>query len=100
MTEINKDKTPRMILHLNSIKDMTQSGKEIYCRKVNSLKVPTYQDCMSCPYFHGMGSGTMIECEWEDEPPLMGDIRRVNWDDRKHELLRVSKLIDDKVIKK
>lgn len=96
----NTDKTPRMILHLNSIKDDTATGMEVYCRKTNSVKVPSYDECMSCPYFHGVGSGTMIECEWVDEPPLMGDIRRVDWVDRNREKLRVSKLIDDKVIKK
>lgn len=100
MAEINKDKAPRMILHLNSIKDTTKSGMEVYCRKANKVLVPSYDDCMSCPYFHGAGSGTMIECEWEDVPPLTGDIRRVDWIDRKREQLRVSKLIDDKVIKK
>lgn len=88
------------ILHLNFIKDFTKPGMEIYCRKSHQIKIPSYDDCMSCPYFHGAGAGNMIECEWDDLPPIQGDIRRVNWVDRNRELLRVSKLIDDKVIKK
>lgn len=91
-----------MVLHLNIVRDTTtEAGKEIYCRRQHKLCVPTMKDCLSCPYYHGMGGGDMLECEWEDEPSGFGHpIRRIYWQDRNQELMRVSKLIDDGVIKK
>lgn len=90
----------RPILHVNFVKDFTESGKEIYCRKKHKLCVPTMDDCLNCSMFRGTGQGEAIECEWEDTIPYKGDVKLINWYDRKQEMLRVSKLIDDKILKK
>lgn len=96
------DNKPKLvpILHVNSIKDSTKSGMELYCRKKHKLCIPSMEDCMSCAMFRGAGQGEAIECEWEDIPPYKGNVRLIDWFDRKQELLRISKLIDDGVIKK
>ena len=88
------------IIHVNFVKDCTETGKEIYCREKHKLCVPTMDDCLNCPMFRGTAQGEGLECEWEDEPPYKGVVKIINWRDRKQEMLRVSKLIDDKVIKK
>ena len=88
------------ILHVNFIRDTTKKGLEIYCRKKHKLCVPTMEECARCEYFRGVGQGEALECEWKDIPPYKGTTRLIDYDDRKHELLRVSQLIDDKIITK
>ena len=95
------DKTElKPILHVNFIKDNSESGLEIYCRKKHKLCTPLIEDCTNCSMYRGSGQGEALECEWEDIPPYRGNIRLIDWFDRKQELLRISKLIDDNILKK
>lgn len=88
------------IVHVNFIRDYTQKGLEIYCRKQHKLCTPVREDCLNCDMFQGVGQGDVIICEWEDRPPFKGDMRLIPWSDREQELLRVSKMIDDNIISK
>jgi len=90
----------REILHVNFIGDATQKGLEIYCRKKHKLYVPKIEDCTKCKYLAGLGQGHALECAWEDIPPYKGNIRLIEWQDRKLELMRVTELIEEGIIKK
>lgn len=77
-----------------------KSDREIYCKKLHTVKEPTADDCGECPYFAGFMMGYGHNCHWEDVAPVENDEVIIGHDDRQNELLRVSKLIDQGYIKK
>ena len=65
----------KLIRHINligheinqSIEDgYPESDREIYCKRLHTIKEPDEKDCMNCPYFGGLGQGTAHECVWEE----------------------------------
>lgn len=74
-------------------------GRKIFCKRRHAVIEPMETDCDDCPYLAGFMQGHGHECAWEDVINH-GDTKDINWEDRDKELLRVSKLIDEKIIKK
>lgn len=74
------------------------SDREVYCRKLHEIKEPDEKDCENCPYFSGFAMGWGHECTWEDEGE--NEEKVIPHSERFRELQRVSKLIDEKVLKK
>mgnify|MGYP000239434611 CR=1 FL=1 len=92
---------PEQILHINYTsvnKFPPVETVEIYCRKLNKTLPFNKLECSECPYYRGSGQGTTVECEWGDEPPIVGKIRHINCGDATKELFRVSQLKDLKII--
>lgn len=89
------DKQVQKVNHLNRPDD---KGR-VYCKKLNKIRTMDAQFwdvCTTCPMFSGTVQGEGVECTW-DEP---ADYYSVKVFDPKEELLRVSKLIDQGVLKK
>ena len=83
------------VVHQNFI---TESNGLVYCKKkhkVVKLSIITPQ-CFECPYFYGCLQGEGVECGWEDviADPFVAVINP------QEEFLRVSQLIDKKIIRK
>lgn len=76
------------------------SDREIFCKKLHKITEPDAKQCESCPYLAGWMMGHGIECKWEDVIDINLDEKVIPHDKRKEEMLRVSKLIDEGVIKK
>ena len=83
------------VVHQNFITDKDDS---VFCKKNHKVdKLSKIQNqCLGCPYFYGTLQGSGVECGWEDviTEPIMAIIHP------QKELLRVSKLVDDDIIKK
>lgn len=86
-------------ISLNS--DKLSSDREVYCKKLHTIKEPDISDCTNCPYFGGLMQGYGHECVWNDEVVDEYDAEKViQWKDRNKEFLRVSKLIDEGILTK
>ena len=84
-----------------SLADYPESDREIYCKRLHTIKEPDEEDCLNCPYFGGMGQGTAHECVWEEPVDISSElIRYIPHEDRQKEMLRVSQMIDARVIQK
>ena len=84
-----------------SLTEYPSNDREVYCKKLHTVKEPEEADCMGCPYFGGLMQGYGHECVWDDDVPTTFDTEQVvDWEDRNKEFLRVSKLIDKGVLKK
>lgn len=99
----------KIVNHLNFIgheineslqEDYPTSDREIFCKKLHKITEPTEEDCETCPYYSGWMSGHGHECRWEDVIDITEDTVYITHDKRHEEMLRVSKLIDEGVIKK
>jgi WD40 repeat protein len=80
-------------IHLNYA---TEDGK-VFCKKENRIVSVDIDKCDNCPYLSGSLQGDGIECIWDD--PSSKETFMSVYNPQK-ELLRVSKLIDNKKIKK
>lgn len=80
-------------IHLNY---MTED-KKVFCKKENKVVTINVDRCDECPYMVGSLQGDGVECFWDDP-----EAKSVYMDveNPQKELLRVSKLIDNKKIKK
>lgn len=101
------------VYHLNQIgheinesltNDYPSSDREIFCKRLHKITEPMQKDCSTCPYFAGLMMGYGHECKWEDvvDEGDEGQFveKLVPHQDVKKELYRVSKLIDQGIIKK
>ena len=95
-----------MRIHYNKIANninyaQNQAEQEVYCKKLHKVTVPQSKDCTTCPYYGGVMGGYGHECAWEDcYPSSGGGIVTIEWADRHKELLRVSQLIDEGLLKR
>ena len=95
-----------MMPELERISHVNNIGEKniIYCKKLHSLtevnKLPCFSD--GCKYFESIGQGECIICNWKDEPLKdEGIFKIVNGDKgAREELVRVSRLIDENILKK
>lgn len=100
----------KLIRHINfigheinqSIEDgYPESDREVFCKKLHTIKEPDEADCMNCPYFGGMGQGTAHECVWEEPVDISSElVMYIEHKDRQKEMMRVSEMIDAGVIQK
>lgn len=89
------DKQMQMVNHLNK----PDNKGRVYCRKLNKIIAMNSQFwdvCTICPMFSGTIQGEGVECTWDES----ADYLIVEVFDPKEELLKVSKLIDQGVLKK
>ena len=91
-----------MAIHLelvNHFNYMDRNG-QIFCKRQNKVRkvAPKYKGCDDCPYLFGSLQGIGVECMWEDVPPLSPIGLEVR--DPQEEFTRVSRLIDEKILKK
>lgn len=77
-----------------------RSDREIFCKRQHKITEPDFDDCDKCPYFAGTAMGHGIECKWEDVIDVKLDEKVIQHSQVRDELRRVSKLIDDGVLKK
>lgn len=77
-----------------------KSDREIFCKRLHKITEPDFKDCDKCPYFSGTAMGHGIECKWEDVIDVNLDEKVIPHNLVKEEFKRVSKLIDEKVLKK
>ena len=84
--------------HINDTDNQTE--QEVYCKRLHKVTVPQKKDCDTCPYFVGVMGGYGHECTWEDCVPSIVKTIVIKWEDRNNEFMRVSKLIDEGLIKK
>lgn len=91
-----------MVQHVNLVSGWEQPKQhEIFCKKIHGLKSVDIKDCEKCPYFVGSGRSDAVVCKWEDTLANGGyDTKVIMRSEAKDELLRVSSLIDQGVIKK
>lgn len=76
------------------------SSNSIFCKASNAYvknDMTQGQKCIQCPYFVGALQGEGAECRWDD-PDATTDVVYV--ENPTQELFRVSRLIDNKMIKK
>ena len=102
--------TKKLIRHINligheinqSIEDgYPESDREIYCKRLHTIKEPDDKDCINCPYFGGLGQGTAHECVWEEPVDISSELYRIiEHKDRYKEMERVSEMIEVGVVKK
>ena len=76
------------------------SNRDVYCRRIHQVEDIKKLDCPKCRYFSGYLLGKGVQCYWEDYSPVEELERNIPYEDRNKELLRVSHLIDLKVISK
>ena len=91
-----------MAIHLelvNHFNYMDRNG-QIFCKRQNKVRkvAPKYKGCDDCPYLFGSLQGIGVECMWEDVPPLSPIGLEVR--DPQEEFTRVSRLIDEKILRK
>ncbi len=91
-----------MAIHLelvNHFNYMDRNG-QIFCKRQDKVRkvAPKYKGCDDCPYLFGSLQGMGVECMWEDVPPLSPIGLEVR--DPQEEFTRVSRLIDEKILKK
>lgn len=70
-----------------------------YCKKLHKL-VKDFDNCGKCSYLTGSMQGMGVECTWDDDSIASDGEGILTVNDPRQELLRVSKLIDSKVITK
>lgn len=87
-------KNLKPVNHQNIVSD---SGR-VYCKKLGKVINLDYKDCNTCDYCFGSLQGQGVECMWEDSINNQSSIVTVTNPNK--EFLRVSKLIDDGIIKK
>lgn len=81
-------------IHQNVVTD----ENKIYCKRAHKVvdfdaNIP---NCDTCPYFYGSLQGNGVECVWKDQTPAsVFTVEEPN-----KELLRVSKLLDKKIVEK
>lgn len=99
----------KQVYHVNLIgheinesisKDYPKSDREIFCKRYHRITEPNAEDCKKCPYFSGTALGHGIECKWEDVIDINQDEVVIPHDSIREEFKRVSKLIDQGIIKK
>ena len=71
--------------------------REIYCRRLHTVKEPLEADCANCPCFAGLEQGHGHECAWED---IGTQDLIIQHEDRYREFERVDKLIKSGVLSK
>ena len=91
-----------MAIHLelvNHFNCMDGTGR-IFCKRQDKVRkvAPKYKGCDDCPYLFGSLQGIGVECMWEDVPPLSPVGLEVR--DPQEEFTRVSRLIDEKILRK
>ncbi len=91
-----------MAIHLelvNHFNYMDGNGR-IFCKRQDKVRkvAPKYKGCDDCPYLFGSLQGIGVECMWEDVPPLSPVGLEVR--DPQEEFTRVSRLIDEKILRK
>ena len=91
-----------MAIHLelvNHFNYMDGNGR-IFCKRQDKVRkvAPKYKGCDGCPYLFGSLQGIGVECMWEDVPPLSPAGLEVR--DPQEEFTRVSRLIDEKILRK
>ena len=91
-----------MAIHLelvNHFNYMDGNGR-IFCKRQDKVRkvAPKYKGCDDCPYLSGSLQGIGVECMWEDVPPLSPVGLEVR--DPQEEFTRVSRLIDEKILRK
>ena len=91
-----------MAIHLelvNHFNYMDGNGR-IFCKRQDKVRkvAPKYKGCDDCPYLFGSLQGIGVECMWEDVPPLSPIGLEVR--DPQEEFTRVSRLIDEKILRK
>ena len=91
-----------MAIHLelvNHFNYMDRNG-QIFCKRQDKVRkvAPKYKGCDDCPYLFGSLQGIGVECMWEDVPPLSPIGLEVR--DPQEEFTRVSRLIDEKILRK
>ena len=91
-----------MAIHLelvNHFNYMDGNGR-IFCKRQDKVRkvAPKYKGCDDCPYLFGSLQGIGVECRWEDVPPLSPVGLEVR--DPQEEFTRVSRLIDEKILRK
>ena len=91
-----------MAIHLelvNHFNYMDRNG-QIFCKRQDKVRkvAPKYKGCDDCPYLFGSLQGMGVECMWEDVPPLSPIGLEVR--DPQEEFTRVSRLIDEKILRK
>ena len=100
---------------INYSQFLPSSSRQVYCRKLHKITEPQLNDCSSCSCYHGVMMGKGHECIWEDVVPddlndtengtftnrnTDREAREIEWKQRTAELLRVSQLIDQGILKK
>lgn len=83
-------------VHLNYFSENGEDYR-IFCKKEHKIIEPDYKKCGNCPYLSGSLQGNGVECYWDDPDAKFSFVDVRNPD---KELMRVSKLIDNKKIKK
>ena len=78
----------------------SSKGREVFCKKNHKVMEPLEKDCSNCPYFAGWMQGYGHECVWEDVIDASQDVKVIPQNQARQELYRVSKLIDQGIIKK
>ena len=91
-----------MAIHLelvNHFNYMDRNG-QIFCKRQDKVQkvAPKYKGCDDCPYLFGSLQVMGVECMWEDVPPLSPVGLEVR--DPQEEFTRVSRLIDEKILRK
>lgn len=89
--------------HINTVlqDESPKTYREVYCKKLHKVWEPDAIECETCPYFGGLMGGYGHECVWEDVVAFYDDDEKVvRYEDRNAEMLRVSQLIDNGVLKK
>lgn len=89
----------KKIEQVNHLNYPDEKGK-VFCRRFHKIRKMDldgkfWNECVNCKMLAGSVQGEGVECLWNDE----GDYVYRCYDP-KEELLRVSKLIDKKVLKK
>ncbi len=98
----------KQVYHMNaigheineSLANYPASDREIYCKRLHKITEPDAEVCDKCPYFAGWMQGHGHECKWEDVIDINRDEKFIPHDKVRDEFIRVSKLIDEGVIKK
>lgn len=76
------------------------SDREVYCKRMHTVKEPTKDDCSDCPYFAGFMMGNGHSCYWKDVVPVEQEEVYIPHEDVQKELMRVSQLIDSGYLQK
>lgn len=87
------------IIHGNAV-NWDKGDLKIYCRKNHKIMVPQESDCTKCDFYYGSMQGNGLECIWEDYTDSDSPMVFIKSSEKEKELLRVSKLIDKKILKK
>lgn len=91
-----------MVQHVNLVSGWENPKQhEIFCKKAHRVLSVDPKNCEKCPYFVGNGQSDSIICRWEDTLTNGNyNTKVIMRSEAQDELLRVSSLIDQGVIKK